>query len=166
MAIVHRKDKPPVIGALEEMYIDMRMNSAKKPAEIVAELWPDIKGPIQKAANLERKPEIRNEILRRQNIERYRVPYTERDIIEKMMREADNFLEINNAHNRIKAIVWLGRHIGMFREEPREENTSITYNVVDWSNAYPEFFNAFGKAAAREGPKLIEHANDLTDIDG
>ena len=36
---------------------------------------------------------------------------------------------------RVQAWVWLGKHIGMFVEKEKEKDKSVTYNIVNYSNA-------------------------------
>lgn len=53
----------------------------------------------------------------------------EQAVIERLWKEA---LTANAASARINALVWVGKHLGMWREKQEENNTSVTYNVINY----------------------------------
>lgn len=62
---------------------------------------------------------------------------SEVDILNKLWMEATREDDKAQHSARITALVWLGKHLGMFQEKKQESSgpASITYNVVNYSQA-------------------------------
>lgn len=59
----------------------------------------------------------------------------ENTVLEKLWEEATRTAGNASHAARINALVWLGKHIGMWREKVEEtEEAKITYNVINYSD--------------------------------
>lgn len=152
-----RRELPSGFTPEEERYMELIMTNMKTSVEIVREVWPHLNNPIMKSQSLSKREDIRQELLRRREIEKYRVPYTEQDIIIKLLREADDFTEPRNAKNRIDAIIWLGKHIGMFIENKEPSTGNITYNIIDYKAENPETFKRIAEDVKTKALQKIDH---------
>lgn len=139
----------------EERYIELATISTRTRLDIVKEIWPNIKNQVAKVTKLNKNSKIQKEIQRRQEINKFRVPYDESYIIEKLMKEVEN--EDNRGSERIQAIVWLGKHIGMFKEkEVKEQSSTTTYNIINYSPQDKKI-----EKVVKENKRLIEEQISL-----
>jgi len=119
----------------EEIFIQEYINSpTTSVVDIVKAVYPDIKSPKAKAKTLSSRDDIAYEIHRRQEILKYKVTYTQSDIIDRLWIEAKDS-ESSNATARINALQLLGKHIGMFAPEnsAAKKKGGTTINVISYS---------------------------------
>jgi len=57
---------------------------------------------------------------------------TQEQILERLWHEAN---EGKQGSARINALVWLGKHYGMWKTETDKESSGVTYNIVNYSSA-------------------------------
>ena len=80
--------------------------------------------------------------------------FGEEQIMKKLWEEA-NFYEEGATHaGRINALVWLGKHMGMFDTNKKSANAvqggGATYNIIQYGNATNTLEDQHAKAAAIE----------------
>ncbi len=115
-------------------YIELVTSSNRSKSDIVKEIWPSV-NIEQKIHYLNHYKPVQKEIERIQEINRYIAPYTEKEVLEGLLKEAR---EGTKGSDRINAWVWLGKHIGMFKEkqeEKKSEASNITYNIINYNDS-------------------------------
>ena len=124
----------------EEIFIQEYISSpSTSVVDIVKAVYPDIKSPKVKAKTLSSRDDIAYEIHRRQEILKYKVTYTQSDIIDRLWIEATDS-KSSNATARINALQLLGKHIGMFAPENSASNKGkggTTINVISYKASPP-----------------------------
>lgn len=88
------------------------------------------------AKGLLKQPHIQAAIKKHQESLSKKFKISEIDILNKLWEEANREGQGANHNARITALVWLGKHFGMFQEKKQETGpSSITYNIVNYSEA-------------------------------
>jgi hypothetical protein len=108
-------------------YCSVGNYSVKKTAELLETQEREIK-------NIINRPPVRAEIERRQEALKKKFKLTEVDILNKLWEEANNCEKGSNHNARITALVWIGKHLGMWQEKKQEESNSYTYNIVNYDS--------------------------------
>jgi hypothetical protein len=101
--------------------------SVKRTAEMMDTQEREIKHIIA-------RPTVRTEITRRQDAVKRRFRIDEVDILDRLWEEANNCEKGSNHNARITALVWIGKHLGMWQEKKQEETNSYTYNIVNYDS--------------------------------
>lgn len=89
-------------------------------------------------------------------------------VIDRLWKEG---MEARTASARVNALVWVGKHLGMWKEKTQEDS-QITYNVVNYNTpkddmvktieAQPEVEDSRDKAVLPEGVALVSFAEPTT----
>jgi hypothetical protein len=80
---------------------------------------------------------------------------TEDQIISKLWREATDYSSKSSQGARINALVWIGKHFGMFQEKQKQDEKDVTYNIINYSD-YKEIQKEVNK------PEVLEHKDGVT----
>jgi len=102
--------------------------SVKRTAELLDFQEREIKTVIN-------RPVVRSEIGLRQVAIKKNFNMSEVDILNRLWEEANNVEKGSNHNARITALVWIGKHLGMWQEKKQEEAASYTYNIVNYATA-------------------------------
>lgn len=101
---------------------------------------------------IKREP-VQEELKKRQEKLQKKFNLSEIDILNKLWDEANNYEKGANHNARITALVWIGKHLGMWQEKKEKEETQITYNIINYSSSEPE--------RLPNDEKVIEHQSVL-----
>ena len=86
-----------------------------------------------------RQDHVQVELQKHQDGLRKKFNKSEIDILDRLWEEANNYDKGANHNARITALVWIGKHLGMWQEKKVEQKeTSITYNIVNYATAEKE----------------------------
>jgi len=86
-------------------------------------------------------------------------------VIDRLFKEG---MTANSASARVNALVWVGKHLGMWQEKTQEDS-QITYNIVNYGTseedmvksieAKPEVETNLEKAVLPEGIALVSYSS-------
>lgn len=159
----------------EERYVELiSTDPDASRTSIVKQLWPGLKQPKQKVNRLNKDPRILEALEHRQEINKFRVSYTEAEVLDRLWQEAHvEFGPGNTQAARINALVWLGKGIGMFKEKvEKEEDKGNVYQIVEYHD--PDFkkkvqdkikqtdgvAEAAEEAELPEGIEIVDYGNN------
>ena len=130
----------------------------------VKEVFPRIADPTQKAKRLLKDPIVQAEIQKRLEILKYRVDYTSDDVLKALWSEA-TFKEKGSSHNaRISALVWLGKHIHMFKDkEQKKESDNITYNLISYKTDQPQLIKEVKSLVLDNQPEIDKVEDEVVE---
>jgi len=87
------------------------------------------------AYTVKHHPLVIAEIERRQDLRKIGSWFNEEQVLQGLLDEAQSHDKGSNSSSRISAWVWIGKHIGMWREKKEEKgDQKITYNVVNYNS--------------------------------
>lgn len=86
---------------------------------------------------------------------------TETDILERLWEEARNIGEGASHAARINALVWMGKHIGMWKNKEEKEDTQVTYNIIQYNTPQIEQITK----AIEDNREEVESAKDSVSLD-
>jgi len=85
-------------------------------------------------------------------------------VIDRLWKEG---LTASNASSRVNALVWVGKHLGMWKDKQEDADAAITYNIVNYGTSKnemvekieskPEVALSRDKAELPEGVVLINY---------
>lgn len=83
------------------------------------------------------RPHVAHQLKLHQDSVSKKFHMSEEDILNRLWTEATREDDKAQHSARISALVWLGKHLGMFQEKKQEVSgpSSVTYNVVNYSSA-------------------------------
>lgn len=79
---------------------------------------------------------------------------TEDIVINKLWREATDYGKGSSQAARINALVWIGKHFGMFAEKKTSEESDVTYNIINYAVPKEQMEKEINK------PEVLEHKDD------
>ena len=82
-----------------------------------------------------KRPHVLAEIAKKQEKIKKKFDMDEVDILNRLWDEANNTEKGSNHNARITALVWTGKHLGMWQEKKEKEETNYTYNIVNYATA-------------------------------
>ena len=135
------KSLPKALNVKEQLFVDCYCGPAnyngKKAFEMVlAKEQPSSFWHQLTANQLLKMPHIQEAIKKHQEKLSKKFNIQEIDILERLWVEANREGQGANHNARITALVWLGKHFGMFQDKKQEQGpASITYNIVNYSEA-------------------------------
>lgn len=102
------------------------------------------------------RPHVANYLRKHQESVSKEFHLSEVDILNRLWMEATREDEKAQHSARISALVWLGKHLGMFQEKKSEQSgpASITYNVVNYSGYQKQETVIESEVVTEENPKL------------
>jgi hypothetical protein len=129
------------LSAQEQLFVDAYCGPAnyngKKAYEMVLAkdtsrgYWTELD-----ARTVLKRPHVKHAIEQHQKAVSKQMKITEMDILDKLWVEANREGQGANHNARITALVWIGKHLGMFQEKKQEVGpNTITYNIVNYSEA-------------------------------
>ncbi|MCK5709070.1 MAG: hypothetical protein KAI07_00910 [Deltaproteobacteria bacterium] len=119
----------------EDIFVTRVANQPGTPAlDHVRAVWPELKNHKAKYSALMKKDKIATAIKQRTEINLYRVTYSTQDIVDALWLEARREGRGTSQNGRIQALVWLGKHVGMFtpEKEEKEDDSGVTYNIINY----------------------------------
>lgn len=130
----------------------------REPEEAVLIVWPLSKTPRAIMKRLHQNPLVEKELDRRRAIARYKTPYFEKHIIERLMREADD-MENGTPMSRLKAIEMLGNYIRMKFSENAEKTPQASIPVVGIVNYGDVSFTQMNEISEKFSNETIQAVN-------
>lgn len=121
----------------EQLFVDAYCGPAnyngKKAWELVFNEDPTYYNELS-ARVLLKKPNVQSAIKKHQEKLSKKMNITEIDVLNRLWEEANAYGQGTNHNARITALVWIGKHLGMWAEKPKQvEQQSVTYNIVNYS---------------------------------
>jgi len=141
----------------QEDFVDAFIESNFDPVQAFkAAGYSDSSGKwmYQKAIEQLRKPVIVNAIKERLTKASPAHWITEDQIISKLWKEATDYGSKSSQAARINALVWIGKHFGMFQEKQKQEEKEVTYNIINYSD-YEQIQKEVNK------PEVLEHKDKV-----
>lgn len=142
----------------EERYIELVSSEATTSLAAIKEIWPNLKQPKSKHSSLSKSERIQDEITRRREINKYRVSYTQEDVIKSLWQEARDY-DSKNQSARVQALVHLGKHIGMFENNKSETDNNYNFYVLNYGSDEK-------KGEIIEGSVVKEEPKKISQVDG
>jgi len=119
--------------------------------------------PISAAQNILKSDAVKRAIHNRMHESTFWL--NEGVVIDRLFKEG---MTANSASARVNALVWVGKHLGMWQEKTQEDS-QITYNIVNYGTseedmvksieAKPEVETNLEKAVLPEGIALVSYSS-------
>jgi predicted HTH domain antitoxin len=102
--------------------------SLKKTAELLDLQFGEVKDIITRDC-------VRVEVEKRQSYVKKKFKMDEVDVLNRLWEEANNTEKGSNHNARITALVWIGKHLGMWQEKKEEKtDNTYTYNIINYDS--------------------------------
>ena len=119
-------------------FVDAYMGEAHGVAVKAMEIASGKRVSRETASKMLHHPAVVAEIEARQDL-RKRISYlTEDAVLQGLYNEATSYEKGSNSASRTSAWVWIGKHLGMWKEKKEIEEKNITYNIVNYSSSEPK----------------------------
>ena len=124
--------REPKLDSEEKLYVRAFLHSMSHP-KAYRVLHPDTKGN-QTNNKYAKRANVQYHISKSLQTRMESLDLSESSIIEKMYHEA-TYMGYGTNHNaRILALTTLGKHLGLFNENQKEEKQGVTYNIINYED--------------------------------
>ena len=130
---------------MEELFVENYCTISNGVAADAARRSGYADSVIAKAYEIVKKPHVAKAIDVWRENRKATFWISESQLLQRMWEEANNYDEKATHAGRINALVWLGKHMGMFGEQSKQDQikgSSNTYNIIQYSGVKPMVENA------------------------